>query len=270
MINYCPECGIKLEKEYKFCPNCGTSFGSEKGTGAGKFIICSNCGEENPASNYECSSCGISLKKGRPDRSGIKNVQRKTVKVKDTPAQKSLDLTKLIAIFAGVIGIAIIILVISGVFDNPVPESRTSDQVQSSGVNLSAIQQINDMEKKVQADPGNLELQLEFAHLLNDNGFYDRAITNYRQYLEKNPSNADARIDMGVCYYNLKQYDTAISEMKKALEYKPNHQIGHLNLGIVNLAANRMDESKKWLEKAVAIDPGSEVGKRAEELLKNH
>ncbi|MEF8848910.1 MAG: zinc-ribbon domain-containing protein [Candidatus Thermoplasmatota archaeon] len=26
MSNYCPECGMKIEGNFKFCPNCGASF----------------------------------------------------------------------------------------------------------------------------------------------------------------------------------------------------------------------------------------------------
>jgi len=36
MINFCPECGFRLEKEYKFCPNCGNPI-----TGSG--TLCKNC-----------------------------------------------------------------------------------------------------------------------------------------------------------------------------------------------------------------------------------
>ncbi len=272
-MSYCTSCGYKVEKEYKYCPNCGNELNlplREENKGA--VVLCKNCGEENPASAFECNSCGAALKKGKPDRKKGRNEKKKTAKPAENTAQKSLDLTKLIAIFAGVVGIALI-LVISGIFDDPVSTVTTggnTNQAPSSGVDLTAVQQINDLEKKVQADPGNMYLLLELAHLKNDSGFYEKAIADYKKYLEGNPSNADVRIDMGVCYYNLKQYDTAILEMKKALEYQPDHQIGHLNLGIVNLAAGRMEESKSWLEKAVALSPTSEVGLRAKELLMNH
>jgi tetratricopeptide (TPR) repeat protein len=276
MINYCPQCGIKIDKDYKFCPNCGKNFSAaERQTSkpAVPVVICKNCGEENPADTYECISCGIPLQKGKPEKTRIRELQ-KNRGVQNAGKEKSLDLTKLIAIFAGVIGIALIILIASGAFDSPLPDQRTELPVENSGtnsgVNLAALQQINELEKRVQAEPANIELLLELAHLRNDNGFFQKAIEDYKQYLEKNPSNADARIDMGVCYYNLKEYDTAIAEMKKALEYKPGHQIGHLNLGIVNLAAGRLDESRTWLEKAVEINPDNDIGLRAKELLKNH
>mgnify|MGYP003514677669 FL=1 len=111
---------------------------------------------------------------------------------------------------------------------------------------------------------------LELAHLQNDSRMYEKAIINYKLYLQTKPEDADARIDMGVCYYNLKDYDNAINEMTNALKYEPNHQIGHLNLGIVNLSAGNLEKSKEWLLKAISLDPTSEVGKRAQELLQSH
>jgi hypothetical protein len=272
MINYCPECGVKIEKNYKFCANCGTSLKGEpraevRPSYSGPVVMCNNCGEENPADAYECSSCGITLKKEKPRVDQDRREPKKKAAVTRPTEHKSLEITKLIPIFAGLAGLVLVILLISGVFDSS-PENPA--EIPSSGVNLGAVQQINDLEKRVQADPGNNELLLELAHLKYDNGFYERAIEDYRKYLESNPSDPDARIDMGVCYYNLRQYDTAMQEMKKALEYKPDHQIGHLNLGIVNLAAGNIEESRSWLEKAAAINPDNQIGLRAKELLHNH
>jgi tetratricopeptide (TPR) repeat protein len=271
VINYCPECGIKIDKEYKYCPNCGTELKSRvfetKTAIKGPVIVCANCGEENAADSYECSSCGIALRKGKPEKKQNKMKPAGKSSVKQTVEGKSLDMSKLIPIFAGLIGIVLVILIATGAFESKV---ETPVQVTQSGVDLSAVQQINDLEKRVQAEPDNIQLLLDLAHLKNDSGFYDRAIEDYKRYLEKNPSNPDARIDMGVCYYNLRQYDTAIQEMKKALEYKPDHQIGHLNLGIVNLAAGNMEESRMWLQKAVDLGPDNQVGLRAKELLSNH
>ena len=64
MVKFCPECGIKLESEYKFCPECGFELGKiterknvetsnssdEKSNPKIEVIICGNCGEENDPS----------------------------------------------------------------------------------------------------------------------------------------------------------------------------------------------------------------------------
>jgi tetratricopeptide (TPR) repeat protein len=111
---------------------------------------------------------------------------------------------------------------------------------------------------------------LHLAHLQQDSKLFEKAIGNYKKYLEKNPKNADALVDMGICFYNLGDYKSAINEMENALKYQPKHQIACLNLGIVNLAAQNIAESKEWFKKTIELNPNSEAGKRAQELLTSH
>ncbi len=201
------------------------------------------------------------------------NKLKATADKKAAPAKpKELNQKKLLMIFGGVIVIIFIILWSSGVLSSNEPEVTAQTQVtgQSSGVDLNNIQRINELEAQVKNNPDDTASLLELAHLKNDSGLYEQAITDYQKYLEKNPSDADARIDMGVCYYNLHNYDEAVKQMEKALKYSPQHQIGYLNLGIVNLTAGNFEKSQEWLKKAVQIDPNSEVGKKAQELLESH
>lgn len=311
MVKFCPQCGTELGKEYKFCPECGFELGKVQGSvekdkkvstpeisgSSSEIIICDNCGEENEPSAELCTGCGVRL----TDVKDSKNTARvkvssvkanKNVKPQASPkagakkempqkkvaaygvTQKKLDNVKIITISAIGVGIAIVILIFSGVL-NPliVPGASTSSsstQNQSSGVDLANLQKINSLEEVVKNNPKDTTSILELAHLKNDAGMFEKAIVNYKQYLKMVPTNPDARIDMGICYYNIRNYDEAIRQMEQAVKYDPRHQIGYLNLGIVNLAAGNFDKSKDWLSKAVAIDPNSEYGKKAEELLKSH
>ncbi len=290
MKNFCPECGAKLEKEYKFCPNCGSQLNDVAGINEDNIsaiddenivkIICKNCGEENDINNTICSSCGIKLEnKGIKPKNQIKKVPlpKKTNKnIREPKTQvrkgKTLDTRMFLIIFGVVIVVAAVIIISSGVLNKPPVSVTDSNQniPNQPSVDLNSINKINDLEAKLKTNPDDISLILQLAHTQNDAGFFSKAIENYNKYLEKNPKDADARVDMGVCYYNLGNYPAAISEMEKALKYQPNHQIGNLNLGIVNLAAGNLKQSKEWLEKAVAINPNSDAGKRAEELLKSH
>jgi hypothetical protein len=301
MVNFCPGCGIKLEKDFNFCPSCGMNLTGEKlstnkieqefRTENVKMIICDNCGEENSESNVVCGDCGVKLtgkvidkkvslnktpqtksfEKNRPstiEKKSPKVSVKNEVKVED----KTLDQNKLLLSVGGVIVVIVIILFASGVFDSGTVTNtgQTNFNTQSEGVDLSNITHINELQAKVDKDSTDLVSLLELAHLQNDSRMYEKAIINYKLYLQTKPEDADARIDMGVCYYNLKDYANAINEMTNALKYEPNHQIGHLNLGIVNLSAGNLEKSKEWLLKAVELDPNSEVGKRAQELLQSH
>ncbi len=309
MFKHCPECGYKLEKDYKFCPECGCELKKieqEKKDSENipqeitpqetspEKIICDNCGEENSKDNVVCSSCGVKLQPGvikekqtkpeitknqkfskTPEKKSkaVQNNKNKTNKSTQPAAKKQLNMVKTITVVVIGLGIALVILIFSGVFNTViVPGSTTSteNKNQSSGVDLANVQKINELENIIKGNPKDTASILELAHLKNDAGMYQQAIVNYKQYLALVPNDPDARIDMGICYYNLQNYPTAIAEMQKAIQYDPKHQIGYLDLGIVNLAAGKFDKSKEWLKKAVDLDPNSEYGKKAEELLKSH
>ena len=310
MVKFCPECGVKLDSEYKFCPECGFDLSKipEQKSGGGsnsdfkssnknvEVIICDNCGEENDPSSDLCSSCGVKLaghkeireysslsddvklkttinktgKKNKKSAAGKKHSSKPAEKVS---AEKKLNTAKFITISAIGLGIAFVILLFSGILNTVViPDSgnNVSQQSSSSGVDLSNLQKINSLENQVKSNPADTAAILELAHLKNDAGMYQQAIANYKQYLALVPKDPDARIDMGVCYYNLQDYNTAAKEMELAIKYDPKHQIGYLNLGIVNLTAGKMEKAREWLRKAVQLDPKSEYGKKAEELLKSH
>ena len=65
-MNFCIECGYKLEGEFKFCPNCGSKIttlagSSSESQNSTNKIICKNCGEENSPEHTICFSCGVPL-----------------------------------------------------------------------------------------------------------------------------------------------------------------------------------------------------------------
>jgi tetratricopeptide (TPR) repeat protein/RNA polymerase subunit RPABC4/transcription elongation factor Spt4 len=304
MSGFCGECGFALDKDYKFCPNCGSklesvqsSYSKVENTSVAnrEVIICTNCGEENSIDTNACESCGATLssgilkkfdkppvvepnashKEGRNQKS-VKKVSTKQTKQNqgnENQAQnhKELNSKVIIGIVGGIIAVVIFVLFISGVFNGTTTnEIKTQNQQTNSGVNLNNLEAISNLEKSIAANPDDMTLILQLANLQNDSGLHDKAIQSYEKYLDKNPSDADARIDLGVCYYNKSNFSKAISEMEEALKYAPNHQIAHLNLGIVNLSAGNLQTAKEWFQKTVDIDPNSDAGKRAQELLKSH
>ena len=291
-MNYCSECGFRIEGEFKFCPNCGSqlnilstsSISSESEDQVKEVIICKNCGEENSLESSNCFSCGVPLKgiknkKQVADNSkSKKNNQKKSSDSnlsKDREAgseEKLLDNKKILIISSFIVIVFVIALLISGVFDSGVHSNVTQMNNQQTGadVSLENLNEINDLENKIKANPDDMESTLHLAHLQQDSKLFEKAISNYKKYLGKNPENADARVDMGICFYNLGDNTSAIKEMESALKYKPKHQIACLNLGIVNLTAQNIEVSKEWFRKTIELNPESEAGKRAQELLNSH
>jgi tetratricopeptide (TPR) repeat protein len=235
MIKFCPECGIKLDKDYAYCPNCG----------------------------YELAKVSKELNK----------INSSFVKPGAPAPQNNLRFNKLLAIMGGLILLVAGILFSSGIFDTPRAKEIVQTPIennQSSGVDLSKMNEIKTLEDKVSSNPEDSQAQLQLANLKHDSGMFESAIINYKKYLETNPSDADARVDMGVCYFGLKNYTQAIAEMKKAIQYNPKHQLAFINLGIVSLSAGSLDEAKKYWQEAVDLNPGSENGLKAKELLESH
>lgn len=288
-MNYCADCGYKLEGEFRFCPNCGSEIKNSNDSAAPnrkdkEVLICKNCGEENSLENLNCFSCGVPLKgtkntkkasekfiskKNGPKKSNDEKNSRIDIRISQ---EKVLDNKKILIISSVVIIVFILALLITGVFDSGVPGNITQMNNKSTGsdASLENLNEITDLENKIKANPDDMESILHLAHLQQDSKLLEKAISNYKKYLEKNPENADALVDMGICYYNLGDYKSAINEMESALKYQPKHQIACLNLGIVNLAAQNIAESKKWFKKTVELNPDSEAGKRAQELLTSH
>lgn len=248
-------------------------------TNSEKNIICKNCGEENPAGASVCESCGIELNKN--SRGNKKNPNQKNKSTNDVKkaSQNQLTSINLIYIVVSLVVIGMVLLIGSGSFTEPaavvVPQNQIQAQTPSGdnphgGVDLNSLQKINELQQIVDSNPENSKALVDLAHLLNDSGFYEKAVTRYNEYLAKFPKDSDVLVDMGVCYYEMKNYDQAVSSMKKALEFTPGHQIAHFNLGIVYMASGSMDQAKEWWQKAVKLNPNSNIGKKAQDLLNSN
>ena len=247
MIQYCPECGFKLEQVYRFCPECGIKLPET---------------EKETKSKTSGTSVPVKTQTGK----------KLDVRIPENVPPK-LSTGAILGIIGVIVGFIGITLYASGVFD--LPKLSTVSQMpvtnnQSSGVDLSKMHDIKDLEDKVAANPKDYQMLLQLAHMKNDAGLNEQAITDYKKYLAANSTDADARVDMGVCYYNIKNYDEAIAEMKEAIKTKPDHQIAHMNLGVVYMASGKMDEAKIWFQKAIDLGPDNEIGKKSKELLESH
>lgn len=306
-FNFCPKCGVSLEVSSGIStPPISNEIVSESVT----VKICEYCGEENPSTAINCKGCGIRItdtpvtttkrttaisipEKIQPESRGTeqtkqphskehkKNKSHHTTRITaQTPApqvkQLAIPQSTLLLMFSVLVVGAVIILYASGVFDkadantSPVTPQGNTNAPANNSVDLSALQQINALRTVVKNDPTNKEKTLELAHLLNDSGFFEEAISFYQKYLSMNPSDPDAIIDMGVCYFNLKNYAVADSVMKTALKINPKHQIGLFNLGIVNLSRGDVATANKWFQECINVNPSSEQAQKARHLLENH
>lgn len=235
-------------------------------------LICKNCGEENSADSVVCDSCGADLQ-------GKNGKSPQTKRPQQNVRKRELVLgTRNILVIIAILAVAgVLILIASGSFDEPaaVVGQNTTQQHNHSdnphgGVDMNSLQKINQLEQAYESNPENTQALVDLAHLLNDSGFYEKAIQRYNEYLKISPDNADVWVDMGVCYYQLQNFESAISAMNKGLEIQPEHQIAHFNLGIVYMASGSMDKAKNWWRKAVNLNPNTNIGKKAQDLLNSN
>jgi len=186
---------------------------------------------------------------------------------------KTLAPIKIIYLIILLMFFGMVILIASGTFRRPKREDSEIKKSLENNVNsaeITAPNKISSLEVIVKNNPNDLNSLLQLAHLLNDSGFYNKAITNYKKYLEKDSTNVDILIDLGVCYYQLKDYSSAIKTMKKGVALNPKHQIANFNLGIVTATNGNNDEAIKYWQIAININPSSDIGKKAQNLLDNH
>ncbi|KAF0147966.1 MAG: TPR repeat-containing protein [Ignavibacteria bacterium] len=253
----CSICGEKFENEVEFCPGCGAD--------KTNFVNINSAENTVQEENNEKEAPKVSAEK--------KIKQQKKTETVDKA--KTVSVTKLVYLVVGLLFFASIILVSSGIFDKPA-YVQSADNMSAdpnnphAGHNLNQLEEINTLQKTVDANPNDMTSLVNLAHLLNDSGFKEKAIERYEQYLKMNPRAADVWVDMGVCFYELGKNEEAISKMEKALTIEPKHQIAHLNLGIVNLSSGNKEKAQGWWKKALEINPTSEIGKRAQELINQH
>ncbi len=302
---YCPYCNLELRWGDKFCGNCGkpieladsspSASGEDERARARKEqdpLTCGTCGTVNKRGIEFCRSCGSDLRTHSEFVAEAKPGVPKQVRKDQRSSRREFKAFSSLGTWKPVVALVIIIVaavLVDRYFSREnipqqVAQQSNPEPQRPSGANMAAIPQIEDMERQVKANPGDLGMSLQLANFLSDNRFYDKAITYYQSYLQKKPKDNNARVDMGICYKEIGQYDNATREMKQALAYDPSHLFATFNLGIVALDEGKMymdqgqmdraneliKESNDWFKKTFALAPTSEVGKRAQQLLSQH
>ncbi len=261
--------------------------------------MCEVCGSENDPHNETCDVCGALIENSESkeisieEKPEIKEEKKSPIQKKETKVQskkenkknhsvpkketgKEISVTKFYYLVGILAIVGVFIIFSSGIFDDPIPAVNTNvssnmpDDHNHSSVDLSSVQRINDMEQALKTNPNDHETLLRLAHLLNDSGYYERAIVKYKEYLKTHTNEPDVLVDLGVCYFSLQDYPNAEKYMKEALTLAPQHQIAHFNLGIVTVNQNKNSEAISYWNKAIEINPASEIATKAKDLINQY
>jgi cytochrome c-type biogenesis protein CcmH/NrfG/ribosomal protein L40E len=284
----CNACGAELSSTDKFCSSCGEKVdwgkSGSQSTAAKSPVtpkevrtadsVCPSCGHRNPTNASFCESCGTTMKSKSGSQASPGKKPKEQSKLA-SPLQffQSWKFTVTLAL------LLVIVLMYMKMTKND-QSSKTATPNNPHAPNQAAmINEIDALQKTVDANPDDEQSILRLANLLHDVRFYPRAIMEYKRYLVLQPTNADARVDLGTSYFEMSfedsahvpQYlDSARTEMTKALTYQPKHQLACFNLGIVMFHTGDMKEAMQWFSKCVAIDSTNETGKRALQFVNQH
>lgn len=277
----CTKCGKEITWGVQNCQGCGThvewpveSATDESSRAEVAVKACGKCGMENYPDASFCSSCGAQLKgsqkqQGKGQRQGGKQEKGRDQKKKEASSSPIFSWK----IIFGFLGFLIVLIVALELFTNreQTPAGNQAATQQMPTADLAIAGQITELEKTLAANPSDMQTILKLANLSHDGRFFDKAISNYKKFLEKNPKDANARVDLGICYFESGQSDLAQKEMLAALKDDPKHLQAHFNLGIVNLKERRIQEANDWFKKTIALAPaGSEIGVQAKQFLDQH
>lgn len=249
---------------------------------------CPNCGEENNPADTICAQCGYDISKVESSTIDEREIPSISIPgiIEEAPATKTetkfISRKTMFIITGLLVALTLGNLFFSGVYSEPKPEKAIQNSLKEdphsgnnnlsnnnphSNADMGALQEITNLQKVLIDNPEDYKSRLALAHLLNDNGFLQKAIEHYTVYLEKYPDEPDVLVDCGVCFYENGESEKAIKFMQKAITINPNHQIAHFNIGIVKFSMENKSEAIDWWKKTIEINPNTAIAKKANELI---
>ncbi len=239
---------------------------------------CNNCHLEIPPDAKFCPYCAapISDKSSRvneKDNSSPRGSKKKQARA--AGVEKEIPQSRLILFFVVLVVMGVVMLVTSGAFSGEPSEVSEMPMQHKSGEkgvspNLASQPIIDSLEAILKISPRDKETIKALAYVFHDARFIDRAIVEYKKYIELDPINADMLVDLGVCYSELNNPVQAESFFKSALKINKNHPQALFNLGIVSLNMKKNEEAEKWFKMVIEIAPGSPQAEQANKLLQSN
>ena len=116
---------------------------------------------------------------------------------------------------------------------------------------------IENMKKRISADPVKPILYLKLFSLYMMNKQYDEAITAVKRSAELNPGLASAYYGLGYAYGMKKQYDEALNALKKASDLEPGEALYRAKAGDILVEKENYVEASEAYRKAAALQPAN-------------
>lgn len=127
--------------------------------------------------------------------------------------------------------------------------SAAYEEVGDTGEALSALQ------KAIVADPQNVNLYLDFAHLCYAHNSFEAGINAVSDGIGLQPKAAPLYLARGVLYVQLGQYDKAEADFDKAHELDPRQSLNSAALGVAAAQENDFDRALKTVQTKLTRKP---------------
>lgn len=117
------------------------------------------------------------------------------------------------------------------------------------------VQVVNDLKKRLQADPKDLDAATQLAHLHHDAGMWAQAVPFYERALELRPGDPDLLTDLGICKQELGDFDAALELFTRASKGSASHWPSLYNTVVVGLKTGKLDVAKEALSRLEQVNP---------------
>ena len=135
---------------------------------------------------------------------------------------------------------------------------------------------IEELEKKLEEEPENVDVMIELASLYGEENALRKAVDLFEQVIGIDPENATAHFNMGVCYLKVLKSDLEVSEMwedkaddeeffelsiiafQRAIEIDPEFVEAYNNLGTLYALRGWTDQAREQWERSLQINPNQE------------
>jgi cytochrome c-type biogenesis protein CcmH/NrfG len=167
--------------------------------------------------------------------------------------KETLLMVSLLALAVGFFG-GVVFTVFKSDSKAPVPSAPV--QMGTPAPATGGADRIAALERKTQADPGNVNAWTELGNAYFDSKQYEKSINAFRKSLELNPNNANVWTDMGVMYRRSGKPEEAIKAFDQAIAVDPKHEVSRMNKGIVLLHdLNDFDGAIQAWEGLLEVNP---------------
>jgi hypothetical protein len=139
------------------------------------------------------------------------------------------------------------------------------------GSDAPMMAEINELKRRVQADPRDLEALVRLADVYYEVGMWQQAAGYYERALTLRPDDPNLLTDLGISYRGLREFDRALEQFSRAQRVDPRHWQSLFNTAVVAaFDVGRFDLADQALRAIAAIQPPpAELGpERLEQLAR--